>query len=59
MLKYLALVFFQAEAKEAFKEPVQAQLETFVQVRRERNRVGWFESRPDRHNPDLLYHLFV
>lgn len=40
MLKYLALVFFQAEAKEAFRQPVQAQLKTFVQVRRERNRAG-------------------
>lgn len=38
MLKYLALIFFQAGAKKVFRQPVQAQLETFVQIRR--NRAG-------------------
>lgn len=59
MLKYLTFIFFQAEIKEAFRQPVQPQLETFVQVRRESSREGWFESRPDRHNLDLLYYLLV
>lgn len=59
MLQYLTLLFksafFQAEVKEGFSQAVQPQLKLLVQVWRERNRAGWFESRTDSHNPDLLF----
>lgn len=63
MLKYLTILlksaFFQAEIKEGFSQPIQPQLETFLQEWREGNSAGWSESRPDSHNPDLLYFILV
>lgn len=63
MLKYLIInlkcAFFQAEVKEGFSQLIQSQLEIFIQEWREGNSAGWSESRPDSHNPDLLYFLLV
>lgn len=60
MLEHLTVLFksdfFQAEVG---SQPMQPQLENFVQFRRERNKAGQFESRPNRHNPDLFYYLLV